>query len=104
MMHAPTARSRPPRRNTVLIPNDRHQIFATAGPLHQFGRWTDLRRERAALFERACQRADLLKGRWDALGKDHDWLTRYSAPLRAVVPEAQVLPFGDSDGEWDSGW
>ena len=75
-------------------------------PLHQFGRWADLRRERPVLFGRACALEDLLNARRDELGKDHVYLSRYGTPLRTVVPGTQVLPFGDDDGDGgcDSGW
>ncbi len=75
-------------------------------PLHQFGRWADLRRERPTLFERACALEDLLNDRRDVLGKDHVYLSRYGTPLRKVVPDLQVLPFGEhaGDGGCDSGW
>jgi hypothetical protein len=74
-------------------------------PLHQFGRWTEMRRERPALFGRACALEDLLNTRRDTLGKDHIYLSRYGTPLRTIVPDTQVLPFGDdADGGCDSGW
>jgi hypothetical protein len=76
-------------------------------PLHQFGRWADLKRQRPALFERACALEDTLNTRRDQLGKARVYLSRYGTPLRQVVPATRVLFDSDSsdgDGGCDSGW
>lgn len=77
-------------------------------PFHQTARWTDMRRDRPDLFDRACDLEDLLNARRDALGKDHVYLTRFGIPLRRAVPNApDLLPLEWDDphnGECDSGW
>jgi hypothetical protein len=76
-------------------------------PFHQTARWTDMRRDRPALFDQACDLEDLLNARRDALGKDHVYLTRFGVPLRRATPQADLLPLewdGDGNGECDSGW
>jgi hypothetical protein len=57
-----------------------------------------MRRDRPALFDRACQLEDLLNRHRVALGKDPVWLTRFNRPLRAAVAEAHsTLPGFDGD-------
>jgi hypothetical protein len=76
-------------------------------PFHQTARWTDMRRDRPALFDKACDLEDLLNTRRDELGKDHVYLTRFGVPLRRATPQADLLPLewdGDGNGECDSGW
>ncbi|GHJ43305.1 hypothetical protein Cs7R123_06470 [Catellatospora sp. TT07R-123] len=54
--------------------------------------WSQMRRDRPHLFERACGLENLLNDRRATLGKDKVWLTRFNRPL-ALLPAAQdTLP------------
>lgn len=67
-------------------------------PLKTARRWAELRRDRAGLFDAACELEDLLNDRRRTLGRDPVWLTRYNRPLREAIPEAQpMLPGFDAD-------
>jgi hypothetical protein len=62
-------------------------------PFHRPATWADMRRDRPALFDRACRLEDLLNDRRRSLGKDPVWLTRFNRPLRdAITPAQDLLP------------
>jgi hypothetical protein len=66
-------------------------------PMHRPSTWSEMRRDRPDLFERACDLEDLLNARRDTLGRDHVYLTRFARPLRDAIGEAQPTLF-DADG------
>jgi hypothetical protein len=77
-------------------------------PFRRPENFAEMRRDRPALFNRACQLEDLLNTRRRALGKDPVWLTRFNRPLRHAVPEAQdtlpgLGPFTTDDATCDNG-
>lgn len=77
-------------------------------PLRRPDRFAEMRRDRPALFQRACDLEGLLNARRAELGRDPVWLTRYNRPLAEAVASAQdVLPgldLGDDDeGSCDNG-
>ncbi len=62
--------------------------------------WAETRRDRPALFARACQLEELLNTRRRTLGKDPVWLTRFNRPLADAIPTAQdMLPGFDADAD-----
>lgn len=67
--------------------------------------WAEMRRDRPALFARACDLERTLNDRRAELGKDPVWLTRYNAPLAVAVGAAgPTLPFdADEDAPCDNG-
>ncbi|HEY3260307.1 MAG TPA: hypothetical protein VGJ95_08565 [Pseudonocardiaceae bacterium] len=67
--------------------------------------WAETRRDRPAIFHRACALEDLLNQRRRALGKDPVYLTRFNRPLRQAVTVAQAtLPgLGGDDALCDNG-
>ncbi|MFG2015663.1 phosphoadenosine phosphosulfate reductase [Actinomadura geliboluensis] len=73
-------------------------------PFHRLTAWQDMRRTQPALFTKACHLENTINQHRHVLGKDPVYLTRYNAPLANVTPEADTLPFEDSDGICDSGW
>jgi hypothetical protein len=97
--------------------SDCQRIIAAAGlpvppksscwfcPMHRPAAWAEMRRDRPALFTRACQLETQLNQRRTQLGKDPVWLTRFNRPL-ALLPAAQdTLPGldDDSSGLCDNG-
>lgn len=75
-------------------------------PFHQPLTWSEMRRDRPELFQRACRLEDLLNDRREVLGKDPVYLTRFNTPLDRAIGEAgPLLPgFGDlDDAECDNG-
>ena len=73
-------------------------------PFHRLTAWQDMRRDDPDLFARACHLEETINTRRRTLDKDPVWLTRYNAPLTAVVPTDDPLPFDETDGTCDSGW
>ncbi|WP_239153555.1 phosphoadenosine phosphosulfate reductase [Virgisporangium aliadipatigenens] len=76
-------------------------------PLHRAGAWTAMRHDEPDLFDRCVSLERTLNERRTMLGKDPVFLSRYGAPLDAVVPVGVVpLPFvEDEDGSGcDNGW
>ncbi|SFF74482.1 hypothetical protein SAMN05216251_1272 [Actinacidiphila alni] len=75
-------------------------------PMKRAEDWQNLRREKPALFARACALESTLNDRRDALGLDHIYLTRYARPLAEAIPDGvDLLPiFDEADGSCDSGW
>ncbi|MFG2006151.1 hypothetical protein ACGFNU_44080 [Spirillospora sp. NPDC048911] len=63
-----------------------------------------MRRDQPDLFAKACHLEDTLNARRRMLERDPVWLTRYNAPLSAVVPLEDPLPIDDSDASCDGGW
>lgn len=74
-------------------------------PYRRPSTWAETRRDRPAVFDRACALEDLLNTRRTLLGKDPVWLTRFNRPLRQAVAVAQdMLPgLGDTDPLCDNG-
>ena len=84
---------------------DCYQIIARAGlpqppksscwfcPFTPLGRWSERRRDRPDLFEKAAELEDHLNTVRDELGKDHVYLTRRGRPLREAICEAQPTLF-----------
>ncbi|MFD3511986.1 phosphoadenosine phosphosulfate reductase [Streptomyces sp. NPDC058657] len=73
-------------------------------PLKPLGSWREMRRDRPALFFKACALEKALNESraWDGKGADPVFLTRTGRPLnRAVAAAQEVLPF---DVGCDSGW
>lgn len=66
-----------------------------------------MRRDRADLFQRACDLEQLLNTRRAELGRDPVWLTRFNRPLADAVAEAQPTLPGldpiDDEGGCDNG-
>ncbi len=58
-------------------------------PFHRPDTWAQMRRDRPALFDRACALEHLLNIRRAALGKDPVWLTRFNRPLAEAIGAAQ---------------
>lgn len=61
-------------------------------PYHRPATWAEMRRDRPALFTRACALESLLNQRRAALGKDPVWLTRFNRPLTEVQPAQDIIP------------
>jgi hypothetical protein len=85
--------------------SDCQRIIAAAGlpvppksacwfcPMRRPSAFAEMRRDRPALFTRACELEDLLNGRRTGLGKDPVWLTRFNRPLAEAIGTAQdTLP------------
>ncbi|MFE2149025.1 phosphoadenosine phosphosulfate reductase [Streptomyces lavendulae] len=71
-------------------------------PLKTLAGWSELARDRPALFGRACDLEETLNARRAALGRDEVFLTRTGRPLADAIRAAQdELPF---DPGCDSGW
>lgn len=69
-------------------------------PFHRPQTWAEMRRDRPALFAKACTLEDLLNTRRATLGKDPVWLTRFNRPLTRAISEAQpMLPGFDPADE-----
>jgi hypothetical protein len=87
--------------------SDRYQIFAITCPFRRPTTWASMRRDRPALFARACELEDLLNVRRVGLGKDPVWLTRFNRPLRDAIGAAQVMlpgfDTGHDDAQCDNG-
>src|SRR5262249_40286526 len=61
--------------------HDRYRILAITCPFHPPDTRAKMRRDRPALFARACALEDLLHKRRTALGNDPVWLPRFARPL-----------------------
>lgn len=68
-------------------------------PFHRPDTWMEMRRDRPALFARACDLEDLLNARRAELKKDPVWLTRFNRPLRDLPAAQQMLPLLDEPDE-----
>ncbi len=71
-------------------------------PLHRESAWTDMRRERPALFSRACDLEEMLIKRRRDLGKDEVYLSRFGRPLGEVIRDQPTL--FDDESHCDSGY
>ena len=73
-------------------------------PFHTPHVWSEMRRDRPELFERAASLEDLLNARRATLGKDPVYLTRFNKPLREAIGEAGPTLFDDvTDVTCDAG-
>jgi hypothetical protein len=62
-------------------------------PCHTPAHWSEMRRDRPDLFQRACALENQLNERRTQLDRDPVWLTRFNRPLSEAVSAAQdVLP------------
>ena len=92
------------RREGIPVPPKSACWFC---PFHRPSAWTDMRRDRPDLFQRAADLEALLNDRRDMLGKDHVYLTRFARPLADAIPDQPLLPLFDvshDDGACDSGY
>jgi hypothetical protein len=71
-------------------------------PFRRPATWAETRRDRPALFDRACALEDLLNTRRRMLDKDPVWLTRFNRPLREAIPVAQDMLPGFAAGVDDA--
>ncbi|GAA0904051.1 phosphoadenosine phosphosulfate reductase [Virgisporangium aurantiacum] len=72
-------------------------------PMRRSATWSTMRRDRPALFARACDLETQLNERRATLGRDPVWLTRYNRPLATVAAAQDTIPGLDvaDVGTWD---
>lgn len=80
-------------------------------PFHKPQYFSELRRDRPDLFEKAAQLEAAINQKRADMGKDDVYLTRFGTPLHSAVPEAQETLFEneawssmDGDGTCDDGY
>ena len=75
-------------------------------PFHSMLTWSELKRDKPDLFEKAAEIEDTLNQRRERRGKPPVYLTRKLIPLRVAVSEASPTLFSESEmaGQCDSGF
>ncbi len=73
-------------------------------PFHKPQRFAEMRRDRPALFDRACDLEAHLNSRLAGWGREPVWLSRFNQPLAQAIPVAgDMLPVFDADlGDGDT--